>query len=444
MSESHYGFRIVLLLLILGVNAFFAAAEVSLVSVRESRLKQLVEEGRAGAQTALNLLANPERLLSVTQIGVTLASLGLGWAGEDTLYSLIITLFQPVLTPVTANVLHAASFVLAFLVMTYFHVVVGEVVPKNLAIDRADRLAVTMAPALLIFYRIAEPFVWVVEKSSAAVTRALGAGESRRGGGHSAEELKLIVTSSRGLGHVPEMQEDIIHRVLDLDNISVREVMVPRNDIASVPLEATLDQVLATMIDQQHSRLPVYEEKPEQIVGILYYKDLLPVWDDRRTAIRTGRLPRIFRVSRLMRKHLVVPETKPLSQMLAEFQQGHSHMAMVVDEFGTISGLLTVEDVLEQIVGEIADEFDEKSVPPPPEGDELELEGAAKIRDLESQYGIALPGNGGFETLAGFLLMRLGNIPTAGQSVEYDGRRYTVLEMDRNRIARVRIEKLGQ
>ena len=444
MSESHYGFRVVLLLLILGVNAFFAAAEVSLVSVRESRLRQLVEEGHAGAQTALNLLSNPERLLSVTQIGVTLASLGLGWAGEDTLYSMIVTLFQPVLTPVTAKALHAASFVLAFLVMTYFHVVVGEVVPKNLAIDRADRLAVTVAPALLIFYRIAEPFVWVVEKSSAAVTRALGAGEGRRGGGHSAEELKLIVTSSRGLGHLPEMQEDIIHRVLDLDNISVREIMVPRNDIASVPLEATLDQVLATMIEQQHSRLPVYEGKPEQIVGVLYYKDLLPVWDDRRAAIRTGRLPRIFRVSRLMRKHLVVPETKPLSQMLAEFQQGHSHMAMVVDEFGTISGLLTVEDVLEQIVGEITDEFDEKSVPPPPEGDELELEGAAKIRDLESQYGIALPGNGGFETLAGFLLMRLGNIPSAGQSVEYDGRRYTVLEMDRNRIARVRIEKLGQ
>ena len=443
MSESHYGFRIILLLLILGVNAFFAAAEVSLVSVRESRLRQLAEEGRAGAQAALNLLSNPERLLSVTQIGVTLASLGLGWAGEDTLYSLIIALFQPVITPLTANVLHAASFVLAFLVMTYFHVVVGEVVPKNLAIERADRLAVAVAPVLLIFYRISEPFVWIIEKSSAGIASALGTGEGRRGGGHSAEELKLIVTSSRGLGHLPEMQEDMIHRVLDLDHVSVREIMVPRNDIASVPVDATLDQVLTTMIEHQHSRLPVYEDKPEQIVGILYYKDLLPVWEERRTAIRMGRPPRFFRVARLMRKHLVVPETKPLSQMLAEFQQGHSHMAMVVDEFGTISGLVTVEDVLEQIVGEIADEFDEKSVPPPPEGDELELEGAAKIRDLETQYGIELPGNGGFETLAGFLLMKLGNIPTAGQNVEYDGRRYTVLEMDRNRIARVRVEKVG-
>ena len=441
MNESHYGFRILLLLLILGINAFFAAAEVALVSVRESRLKQLAEDGHAGAQAALNLLANPGRLLSVTQIGVTLASLGLGWAGEDTLYSIVLSVLQPAITPVTEKVLRAASFVLAFLVMTYFHVVVGEVVPKNLAIESADRLAAIVAPALLIFYRISEPFVWVIEKSSAAITRMLGVGEGQRGGGHSAEELKLIVSSSRGLGHLPQMQEDIIHRVLDLDQISVREIMVPRNDIASVPVDATLDQVLATMIEHKHSRLPVYEGQPEQIVGIIYYKDLLPVWEERRAALRANRPPRVFRLRRLMRKHLVVPDTKPVAQMLAEFQQGRSHMAMVVDEFGTIVGLVTVKDVLEQVVGAIADEHDVESEQPPPDGDELELEGATKIRDVETQYGIALPGDGGFETLAGFLLMRFGKLPAAGESLEYEGRRFTVLEMDRNRIAKVRVEK---
>jgi magnesium and cobalt exporter, CNNM family len=442
MNESHYGFRILILLLILGINAFFAAAEVALVSVRESRLKQLAEDGHVGAQAALNLLANPGRLLSVTQIGVTLASLGLGWAGEDTLYSMVVSVLQPAITPVTERALRAASFVLAFLVMTYFHVVVGEVVPKNLAIESADRLAAIVAPALLIFYRISEPFVWVIEKSSAAITRMLGVGDGQRGGGHSAEELKLIVSSSRGLGHLPEMQEDIIHRVLDLDHISIREIMVPRNDITSVPVDATLDQVLAAMIEHQHSRLPVYDGQPEQIVGILYYKDLLPVWEERRVAIRANRPPRVFRLRRLMRKHLVVPETKEVAQMLAEFQQGRSHMAMVVDEFGTIAGLVTVEDVLEQIVGAIADEYDVKSEQPAvPDGDELELEGATKIRDVETQYGIALPGNGGFETLAGFLLMRFGKIPAAGETLEYQGRRFTVLEMDRNRIAKVRVEK---
>jgi putative hemolysin len=441
MSE-HYGFRILSLLVILGVNAFFAAAEVALVSVRESRLRQLAEEGQAGAQAALNLLSNPERLLSVTQIGVTLASLGLGWAGQGTLYALIVAAFQPAITPVTTRVLHAVSFALAFLVMTYFHVVLGEVGPKNLAIERADRLAVIVAPVLLLFFRISQPFVWVIEKSSAVATRALGAGAGGRGGGHSAEELKLIVSSSRGFGHLPEMQEDLIHNVLDLENLSVREIMVPRNDIVSVPVDATLEQVLAVMIEAKHSRLPVYQDKPEQIVGVLYYKDLLPVWEERRAAVRVGRPPRVFRVRRLMRKHIVVPETKPVSQMLAEFQKGHSHMAMVVDEFGTIVGLLTVEDVLEQIVGEIADEYDEKSAPAPGDADDLELEGTTKIRDLATQYGIESPADGGFETLAGFLLLRFGYIPAAGQSIEYEGRRYTVLEMDRNRIARVRVEKL--
>ena len=441
MAESHYGFRILLLVVILGINAFFAGAEVALVSVRESRLRHLAEQGQAGAQAALQLLANPGRLLSVTQMGVTLASLGLGWAGEDTLYSMIVALFEPVLTNVAVKALHIASFVLAFLVMTYFHVVIGEVVRKNLAIDTADRLAVIVAPALLVFYRISEPFIWVIEKSSAAITRAVGAGPSQHGGGHSAEELKLIVSSSRGLGHLPEMQEDMIHRVLDLDNVSVREIMVPRNQIVSISADSTLEQVLAAMIEHRHSRLPVYEERPEQIIGVLHYKDLLPVWEERRQANRAGLPPRRFRVRRLMRKHMVVPETKPVAQMLAEFQQGRLQMAMVVDEFGTIAGLVTVEDVLEQIVGEIGDEYDVEVKPPDIEADELEVEGAAKIRELGAQYGIELPVDAGFETLAGFLLMKFGNIPRPGDHVEHEGRRFTVLEMDRNRIAKVRVEK---
>jgi CBS domain containing-hemolysin-like protein len=214
-------------------------------------------------------------------------------------------------------------------------------------------------------------------------------------------------------------------------------------------VDATLDQVLHAMIEFQHSRLPVYEAKPEQIVGLLHYKDLLPVWEERREAIRVGRPSRAFRIRRLLRKHLVVPETKPVGQMLAEFQQGRSHMAMVVDEFGTIAGLLTVEDVLEQVVGPIQDEYDEKSAGTAvgssgPESSEVELDGATRIRDLETEYGIDIPAEAGFETLAGFLLYRLGYIPHAGEHVEYDARRYTVLDMERNRIARVRVERIGE
>jgi putative hemolysin len=448
MTQSYLGFRILLVALLIGLNGFFAAAEVALLSVRGSRLRQLAEEGQSGAHAALSLLANPARLLSVTQVGVTLSSLGLGWAGEETFFRIFQSLFHPDWGAAAASVIHAAGLLLAFLAISYLHVVVGEVVPKNLAIATADRMAVTVAPVLLIFYRISFAFVLVIEKSSGAITNMLHIGGPHRSGGHSAEELKLIVTSSRGLGYLPESQEDMIHRVLDLSELSVREIMVPRNDIVSVSVEATLDQVLHLMIEQRHSRLPVYEDKPEQIVGLLHYKDLLPVWEERREAIRAGRPSRAFRIRRLLRKHLVVPETKPIGQMLTEFQQGHSHMAMVVDEFGTIAGLLTVEDVLEQIVGPIQDEYDKKVEAPigGPAGEEpseVELDGATRIRDLETEYGIDIPAEAGFETLAGFVLYRLGYIPHPGEYVEFDGRRYTVIEMERNRIARIRVERVA-
>lgn len=436
--------RLLVVVLLILVNGLFAAAEVSLVSVRQSRLRQLAAEGQAGAQAALSLLANPGRLLSVTQVGVTLASLGLGWAGEDTLYQIFSSLLQPVGVHLSAGLLHGLCLVGAFLIISYLHVVLGEVVPKNMAIATADRLAVLVAPALLVFYRISIAFVIIIERSAEAITRALQLKSARHAGGHSAEELKLIVTSSRGLGILPEAEEDMIHGVLDLSHISVREVMVPRNDIVSIPLDATLDQVLHTMLEHRHSRMPVYEGTPEKIVGILHYKDLLPVWEERREAIRSGRPSRAFRVSRLLRKHMVVPETKPLSQMLEEFRQARSHLALVVDEFGTIAGMLTVKDVLRQVVGRIEDEHVEKAMPRLLEADEVELDGATRIRDLESEFGVEIPTDAGFETLAGFLLYRLGEIPHEGESVEYQGRRYTVLAMERNRIARVRIEKLPE
>jgi len=434
--------RLLLVVLLIGINGFFAGAEVSLLSVRHSRLRQMAADGHAGAQAALNLLSNPGRLLSVTQVGVTLASLGLGWAGEDTLYGIFVSAVNPVITPATAKALHALCFLFSFLVISYCHVVVGEVVPKNLAISRADRLAALCAPPLLLFYRVMLPFVVVIERSAEIMTRALRGKTASHGTVHTAEELKLIVSTSRGLGYLPEAQEDMIHRVLDLEAISVREIMVPRHDIVSISSEATLDQVLATMIGEQHSRLPVYEGAPEKIIGLLHYKDLLPVWQERRRAILSSRPSRAFHVKRVMRRHMVVPESKPVSQMIEEFRHGHSHMAMVVDEFGTIVGMLTVEDVLEQIVGRIEDEHDEKVSRRDFERDEVEVDGATRIRDLETEFGIEVPSDAGFETLAGFLLFKLGEIPRPGEAVEHEGRRYTVLEMERNRIARVRVERI--
>jgi CBS domain containing-hemolysin-like protein len=438
----YLGLRFLSLALIVIVNAFFASSEVALLSVRESRLKQLAEQGQAGARVALALLANPERLLSVTQVGVTLASLGLGWAGEDTMYRVILHAFGGLAHVVPATVLHAGSFLIGFLLITYVHVILGEVVPKNLSIDRADQLAAILAPALLVFYRLSAPFVVVIERSAAVLTRLLGVKHHSRGGGHSAEELRLIVSAIRGSGHLPEVQEEMIHNVLDLEDLQVREIMVPRNGIVSVPESSSMDEVLHVMTRQKHSRLPVYDTHPEQIVGILHYKDLLALWEERRVAIRAGRSPRPFRIQSLLRKHQIVPETKPVLQMLAEFRTGKSHMALVVDEFGTISGLLTVEDVLEQIVGEIQDEFDDTVLRPTAGTQDIEIDGATSVRDLETQYDIELPANSGFETVAGFILWRLGHIPTTGEKVEDNGHRFTVVSTARNRIARVRIEKV--
>ena len=216
------------MVLLIAVNGFFAAAEVSLLSVRPSRLRQMAAEKYAGAQAALNLLANPGRLLSVTQVGVTLASLGLGWAGEDTLYGILVGLFHPLDTPLSSKLLHGLCFLLSFLAISYFHVVLGEVVPKNLAISRAAQMAALTAPALQVFYRAMMAFVVVIERSAAAITRALHMKGEGHGSVHTAEELKLIVSSSRGLGYLPEAEEDMIHRVLDLSTVSVREIMIPQ------------------------------------------------------------------------------------------------------------------------------------------------------------------------------------------------------------------------
>jgi putative hemolysin len=441
MGDAYLGYRFLLLLIIILFNAFFASVELSLISARHSRLRELAGAGNVGAQAALNLLGRPERLLATIQVGVTLAGLGAGWAGEDTVYRLLMAVAHPLVTARTGPVVHTVSFVVAFLVLTFCMVVFGEVVPKNFGIKQAERYAVVAAPLLLLFYRISQPFIFVLERTSAAVSRIFGLGAVTGQTTHSLEELKLIAGSVRAAGRMTVFEESALEHILDLRNVSVREVMVPRNDIVSISAEASLDHVLRTLIENQYTRVPVYEHKPEQIVGILHYKDLLPVWQRMRLAARTNSPLQPFQLRPLLRKHLVVPESKPLSQMVDEFRQNHAHMALVVDEFGTIVGLVTLEDVLEQVFGEIEDEHDVRRPKPSLVSRVIELEGAVTIRDLETQYGIDLPTNAGFETLAGFLLFRLGYIPKAGDAVEDEGLRFTILEMDRNRIARVRIER---
>jgi putative hemolysin len=273
---------------------------------------------------------------------------------------------------------------------------------------------------------------------------------------HSPDEVKLIVSASRELGQIAPAQEEMVHHALELENITAREVMVPRPDIFSLPGDLTLQEALEHVVEEQHSRVPVYDPKsgPEHIIGVLYAKDLLrwvlrlsarplqpPV--PRGTDLKTGDTKiGEMKVSQVMHDALVVPETKPLSELLDEFKERKRHMAIVVDEFGSTAGLITVEDILEQLVGEIEDEFDVAPHEPAAlsGSKSLVLDGTIGLRDLESQYDLLLPRDAGFETLAGFMLSRLQKIPALGDACYYGGRRFTVEEMDGHRISGVKIE----
>jgi CBS domain containing-hemolysin-like protein len=282
----------------------------------------------------------------------------------------------------------------------------------------------------------------------------------RQGPVHSSDEVKLIVTASRELGQIAPAQEEMVHHALELENITAREVMVPRPDIFSLPGDLTLQEALEHVVEEQHSRVPVYDPKsgPEHIIGVLYSKDLMrwvlrlaarplqpPVWgaDVKTVDTRIGEMKiGEMKISQIMHDALVVPETKPLSELLDEFKERKRHMAIVVDEFGSTAGLITVEDILEQLVGEIEDEFDVVPHEPAPlsGSKSLVLDGTAGLRDLESQHDLLLPRDAGFETLAGFMLSRLQKIPATGDSCYYGGLRFTVEEMDGHRISRVKIE----
>src|SRR5579862_4005941 len=383
--------RVFLILLLVAANAFFAAAEFALVSVRDTRIQQLIEARRIGARTVQKLHRNLDEVVNGVQLGITLTSLTLGWVGEPILARMVEAGLGNI--PYASIYSHGIAIVVAFLLITCLHVILGELVPKSLALQRAEQVALAVAAPMDFFLTLVRPFIFVMNTAAGSVLRLFGSKKIRQGPVHSPDELKLIVTASRQFGQIPPFQEEMIHHALELESVTVREVMVPRPDIFSLPGDLTLDEALARVVEEQHSRVPVYDPQrgPEHIVGVLYSKDLMRWARLRLTATPAqplaGRISNL-RISQIMHDVLVVPETKVLTELLEEFKDRKRHLAVVVDEFGSTAGVITVEDVLEQIVGEIEDEFDVA----PPQQPVLEgkiavvLEGSASIRDLESQY----------------------------------------------------------
>jgi len=440
--------RVFVILLLVAANAFFAAAEFSLVSIRDTRIQQLIDARRIGARIVQRLHRNLDEVVNGVQLGITIVSLTLGWVGEPVLARMIEGLIGQI--PYGVVYAHGIAIVCAFLLITCLHVILGELVPKSLALERAEQVALAVAGPMDVFLTLTRPLLFGMSKAAGSVLRIFGSRKLRQGPVHSPDELKLIVTASRQSGQIPAFQEEMIHHALELENITVREVMVPRPDIFSLPSDLPLAEALARVAEGQHSRVPVYDRQsgPEHIIGVLYSKDLMR-WSRLRLAPNLS--PPIsarvsgMKISQIMRDVLVVPETKVLNELLEEFKQRKRHLAVVVDEFGSTAGVITVEDILEQIVGEIEDEFD-VSPPQQPVFEEnlpLVVEGSFGIRDLESQYELALPRADGFETLAGFVLARLQRIPQVGDSFVYEGHRFTVEEMEGHRIAKVQIEKLS-
>jgi CBS domain containing-hemolysin-like protein len=451
-------FRAVMVAFFILANSFFVAAEFALISVRETRMEQLVALGRPGARSALHLKQNIDEFLPAVQFGVTLAALALGWLGEPAVAQMLLDLAGHWLTALPPHALlyaHSAAVIIAFAAITYFELLLGELVPKSLALQRAERIALAVAGPMDVIVRISRPAVRLMNRSAARVLRLFHAPLHGEGSVHSPEELKLIATATRRMGLLPAFQEDIIHRAIELNHVTVREIMTPRGKIFSLPADLPIERASARIVEEQHSRVPVYESKPDaaggtqpdpdRIIGVVYSKDVSRIMHFRAVTLGLGGavVPSLT-LRQVMRDVFVVPETKLAVELLQEFQDRRRQIAVVVDEFGSTVGIVTAEDVLEQVVGELEDEFDiaAKTSAFNTEG-VMALDGSTTLRDLGTQLGWRFPREAGVETLAGFILAQLGHLPVPGESVVHAGRRYVVEEMAGLRIARVRVETIA-
>jgi putative hemolysin len=440
--------RILGLFALVAVNGFFAAVEFSLVAVRLSRVRQLMEEGDAGARIVLDLLGKLDRVVSGVQVGITLTSLGLGALGEATLATLLRPFLEGISGRHTVIFVHAVSLTVAFLLLTILHVVFGELVPKSISLQRAERVASLVSRPFQWYLGAFSVAIDLLDGSSRAILAALGFRDRQSHTQvHSSEELQIQIQQSRERGLIGPEEEKFILGAIELDRMQVRELMVPRPDVHSVTADATLDDVMRVFVTTQRSRLPVFEDAGDHVLGYVHIKDIVWVLLDRERRVKEGWSAPEFNLRRMLHVVAIVPESKPANELLAELRARHGWMAMVVDEFGTILGLITLEDILEQLVGEIHDEFDVVQKPLiVGQGADAAMifDASLSLRDLETQYNIVLPEDTSYATAGGFVLAQLGFIPRGGEGFDFNGYRFTVVEMDRRRVARIKIQKLNQ
>jgi magnesium and cobalt exporter, CNNM family len=439
MSALHV-FGIVFLI---GMNAFFSAAEFSLVAVRLSRVRQLVEEGDPRARIVEVLIGDLSRVVSGVQVGITIASLSLGYLGEITLAAIVRPFVEQVARPWAVILAHSVALVVVFGLLTILQVIFGELVPKSMSLARAERVALLIARP---FHWFLNTFRWAIDLLDSVAERIVSALGVVAPHSHtlvrSAEELQVMIQQARDRGLLPASEARFIQNVMELSQVQIHELMVPRPDMHALPDSASLEDTMRMFATTQRSRLPVYEGSIDHILGFVHIKDVIWVLIDRAHDAGGEPAGREFHLRSFLRDVLIAPETKPASELLVEFRTRRTGLAMVVDEFGSILGLVTLEDILEQMVGEIHDEFDvvERPLVLPDGG--MVFDAGIKVRDLAGQYNITVTDDSSYETVGGFVLSHLGFIPRGGESFESGGYRFTVMEMDRRRVSRVKIKPL--
>ena len=427
--------NIFIIAFLLFVNGFFVAAEFALVKVRKTRLEQLCHEGVLGAKRALKLVNNTNKMLAAAQLGVTIASIALGWVAEATIVQLILPLIKllPILnTTLTA---HMIAVPISFIVVTYFHVLLGEQLPKCLALSNPDKISLLVAAPMDIFITIFKPFVWILMASSDKLLCAFNITQDDASLVHSTEELDMLVDASYNEGVLNETEAEMLHNMFKFSDLMAKQVMNPRTDMICVPNDITYEELTAFALENQYTRYPVYEENIDKILGFVHVKDLYSMSMNNEN----------FSLEKLIRPILLVPETMTLDNLIIEFKKSHGQMAVVVDEFGGTSGLITLEDVLEEIIGEVQDEFDEE--------DEVNIEEIAentylanammRIDELVEYFSLedTLLEEDDVETIGGLVVKILGRIANVDDNVSYNGLTFTVVEVDGARVTKLKVYK---
>src|SRR2546423_13519784 len=403
------------------LNAFFVAAEYGLVTSRRTRIEELVHQGNRRARRVLVVVSDPPRFIAAMQLGVTLTSLGIGALGEHALTKA----FDPVMATVLA-------VVLAYLLLTFFHVVIGELVPKGVALGHSESTALAVAAPVRAFFTLAWPLIWILQRSTNVVLRLLGLGPpGAETEVHSEAELKMLLNVSTERGEIEQDEQEMLYKVFDFADKEASDVMVPRPEVGALSVDLPSEECLRAVMDSPYTRYPVYRESLDDILGILHVRDLFQALVDNGIAAVV--------VEQLVRPAYVVPETKDLAALLTEFRRTNQHMAIVVDEYGGMEGIVTLEDLLEEIVGEIEDEFDlpDESVEQVDE-DTIRIDGTFPIDDFNDQFRTELPAED-YHTVAGFVFGQLGRLPQAGDEISHDGLLFRVEEGEGQRIGKLAV-----